>query len=104
MDLVTLPEATFLAASRESLNDIAEWEDDSDSLRQLRAAAASHGINLLVGSIFVRQRDDHRLVNRCVLIGPDGNCPASTTRFTCLTPMLAMADNIASLILLPGHK
>ena len=72
-DLVTLPEAaTFLAASRESLNDIAEWEDDSDSLRQLRAAAASHGINLLVGSIFVRRRDDHRLVNRCVLIGPDG--------------------------------
>ena len=71
--LVTLPEAaTFLAASRDDLNDIAEWEDDSASLAQLGNSAASHGISLLVGSIFVRRRQDSRLVNRCVLIGPDG--------------------------------
>lgn len=71
--LVVLPEAaTFLAASREALNEIAEWEDDAESLDQLCQCAASYGINLLVGSMFVRRRRDNRLVNRCVLIGPDG--------------------------------
>ena len=71
--LVVLPEAaTFLAASREALNEIAEWEDDADSLDQLCQCAASYGINLMVGSMFVRRRRDNRLVNRCILIGPDG--------------------------------
>ena len=77
-DLVCLPEAaTFLAANRRSLDEEAEWEDDSPTLRQLSALAADLGIDLLVGSSFVRRREDDRIVNRSVLIGADGTALAS---------------------------
>lgn len=76
--LVCLPEAaTFLAASRETLQSEAEWEDDSRSLAVLADSAANHGIDLLVGSIFVRRRADSRIVNRAVLIAGDGSIRAS---------------------------
>ena len=76
--LVCLPEAaTFLAKSRESLQAEAEWEDDSRSLAMLADSAAAHGLDLLVGSIFVRRRADSRIVNRAVLIGGDGHIRAS---------------------------
>jgi len=71
--LVCLPEAaTFLAANRRSLDAEAEWEDDSPTLRRLSTLAADLGIDLLVGSTFVRRRQDSRIVNRSVLIGADG--------------------------------
>ena len=76
--LVCLPEAaTFLAANRRSLDEEAEWEDDSPTLRRLSALAADLGIDLLVGSTFVRRREDDRIVNRSVLIGADGAALAS---------------------------
>ena len=76
--LVCLPEAaTFLAASRDALQAAAEWEDDSRSLEMLADSAATHRIDLLVGSIFVRRRADSRIVNRAVLIGDDGTIRAS---------------------------
>ena len=52
-----LPEAaTFLAANRKSLDSEAEWEDDSLTLRRLAMMAVDLGIDLLVGSTFVRRR------------------------------------------------
>jgi len=76
--LICLPEAaTFLAKSRESLQVEAEWEDDSRSLAMLADTAAARGIDLLVGSIFLRRRADSRIVNRAVLIGGDGHIRAS---------------------------
>ena len=70
--LVSLPEAaTFLAASRRALEDEAEDEAASPTLDALRNCAAQHGINLHVGSVFLR-RADGRLVNRAVMIGPNG--------------------------------
>ena len=76
--LVCLPEAaTFLAASRRSLDAEAEWEDDSPTLRRLSTLAADLGIELLVGSTFVRRRQDARIVNRSVLIGADGTAKTS---------------------------
>ena len=76
--LVCLPEAaTFLAANRRSLDEEAEWEDDSPTLRRLSTLAADLGIDLLVGSTFVRRREDSRIVNRSVLIGADGTAKAN---------------------------
>ena len=76
--LVCLPEAaTFLAANRRSLDAEAEWEDDSPTLRRLSTLAADLGIDLLVGSTFVRRRQDSRIVNRSVLIGADGTAKSS---------------------------
>jgi len=70
--LVSLPEAaTFLAGSRKALAAAAEDEDDSRTLGRLCDCAASHGIDLHVGSMFLR-RADGRLVNRTVMIGTDG--------------------------------
>lgn len=75
--LVALPEAaTFLAESRDRLNEIAEWDDAAASLAKLCQSAASHGVDILVGSIFLRRRSDDRLVNRCVLISSDGRAVA----------------------------
>lgn len=76
--LVCLPEAaTFLAANRTSLDSEAEWEDDSPALRRLAALANDLQISLLVGSTFLRRRQDSRIVNRSVLIGPDGTAITS---------------------------
>ncbi|MGB1176470.1 MAG: carbon-nitrogen hydrolase family protein [Candidatus Puniceispirillaceae bacterium] len=76
--LVCLPEAaTFLAASRDDLQTEAEWEDDSRSLVALADTAATHRVDLLVGSIFVRRRADSRIVNRAVMIGDDGTIRAT---------------------------
>ena len=76
--LVCLPEAaTFLAANRTSLDSEAEWEDDSPALRRLATLANDLQISLLVGSTFLRRRQDSRIVNRSVLIGPDGTAITS---------------------------
>ena len=76
--LICLPEAaSFLAASRAQLAERAEWEDDSASQKKLAALARQHHVWLLAGSLFLRQRQDHKLVNRGVLFAPDGQIIAS---------------------------
>ena len=76
--LVTLPEcASYLAASREQLATHAEWEDDSFSQNWLTDQARQLGIWLLAGSLMIRRRDDHKLVNRSLLFRPDGGLVAS---------------------------
>jgi predicted amidohydrolase len=76
--LVGLPEAaSFLAASRAQLDERAEWEDHSHSLNRLAALARQHNIWMLVGSLFLRRRHDRRLVNRSLLVTPQGKIAAS---------------------------
>ena len=76
--LICLPEAaSFLAASRAQLAERAEWEDDSASQKKLAALARKHNVWLLAGSLFLRRRQDHKLVNRGVLFAPDGQIIAS---------------------------
>ena len=74
--IVSLPEAaTFLAPNRKALEDEAEDEAESRTLDALRNCAAAQGIDLHVGSIFLR-RADGRLVNRAAMIGADGSVRA----------------------------
>ncbi len=69
--LVTLPEtATYLSASRSRLAERAEWEDDSFSHQKLASMAREFSIWLLAGSLMMRWRDNGRMVNRSLLIGP----------------------------------
>ena len=76
--LICLPEAaSFLAASGAQLAERAEWEDDSASQKKLAALARQHNVWLLAGSLFLRRRQDHKLVNRGVLFAPDGQVIAS---------------------------
>ena len=76
--LICLPEAaSFLAASRAQLAERAECEDDSASQKKLAAQARQHHVWLLAGSLFLRRRQDHKLVNRGVLFAPDGQIIAS---------------------------
>jgi predicted amidohydrolase len=76
--LVSLPEAaTYLAASRTQLAERAEWEDDSFSHRRLADMAREFGIWLHAGSLMLRRRDTGRLVNRTLLLGPDGGLVAT---------------------------
>ncbi|MEC8109496.1 MAG: carbon-nitrogen hydrolase family protein [Pseudomonadota bacterium] len=76
--LICLPEAaSFLAASRTQLAKRAEWEDDSHSQRKLAALARQHRVWLLAGSLFLRKRQDHKLVNRGMLFSPDGHVIAN---------------------------
>lgn len=71
--LVTLPEcANYLAASREQLFQIAEWDNESYSQKWLGNIAREFGIWLLAGSLIMRRRDNNQLVNRSLLFGPDG--------------------------------
>lgn len=71
--LACLPEAaSFLAASREALQELAEWEDDSPTVDRLARMAKDIGIDVLAGSLFLRRRIDSRLVNRQLLVGADG--------------------------------
>ncbi len=70
---VALPEcANYLAASREQMFQIAEWDDDSFSQKWLGNLACELAIWLLAGSLIMRRRDTKQLVNRSLLFGPDG--------------------------------
>jgi predicted amidohydrolase len=76
--LVSLPEcASYLAASREQLATHAEWEDDSFSQNWFADMARQLGIWLHAGSLMIRRRHDHKLVNRSLLFGPDGGLVTS---------------------------
>jgi len=71
--LICLPEAaSFLAANRAQLVERVEWENDSASQKKLAALARQYNVWLLAGSVFLRRRRDHRLVNRGLLFAPDG--------------------------------
>ncbi len=75
--LICLPEAaSFIAENRDALGEHAEWDDASPTLDALCGAAAGAKIWLLAGSLLTRRRHDERLVNRCYLIGPDGQIAA----------------------------
>ena len=74
---VCLPEAAdFLAKDRDALSQQAEWEDSCTTLTKLCALASTRNIWLLLGSLFVRRRQDGKLVNRGYLINPDGQVAA----------------------------
>lgn len=79
-DLVGLPEcATRIDAERDDLVNAAETETESRALAQLREATAKHGIWLLIGSMIMRGDDPERperLVNRSILLAPDGHIRA----------------------------
>jgi predicted amidohydrolase len=71
--LVTLPEAaTYLAASRTDLREIASPADNSVSQNRLAAMAREFDIWLLAGSLLLRCPHQGQLVNRSLLIAPDG--------------------------------
>ena len=76
-NLVCLPEAaSFLASSADALGDLADWEDDSRTVSLFAEIAGDIGVDILVGSIFLRRWEDKRLVNRQLLIGSDGTVRA----------------------------
>ena len=75
--LVALPEAaTYLAASRAHLQEIAEPADNSFSQNRLAAMAREFDIWLLAGSLLLRCPRHGQLVNRSLLIAPDGSVAA----------------------------
>ena len=75
--VVALPEcANYLAASREQLALKAEWDDDSYSQTWLSNIAREFNIWLLAGSLMMRRRDNNQLVNRSLLLAPDGSVEA----------------------------
>ena len=75
--LVALPEAaTYLAASRAHLQEIAEPADNSFSQNRLAAMAREFDVWLLAGSLLLRCPRHGQLVNRSLLIAPDGSVAA----------------------------
>ena len=86
--LICLPEAaSFLAASRAQLAELAEWEDDSISQKKLAEIASQHNIWLLAGSLFLRRRHDHKLVNRGMLFPLMGGLSPIMIKSICSMPM-----------------
>jgi predicted amidohydrolase len=77
-EFVLTPECTnLLSASRDHQRAVLHPEETDPTLAALRAAAARHGIWLLIGSLGIRTQDaDGRFANRSFLIGPDGTVAA----------------------------
>ena len=74
--LICLPEAaSFLAENRNALQERAEDETNSASLRHLQEIARGLDISILIGSLMIRRADD-ALVNRSYLLDPDGQVQA----------------------------
>ncbi|MDQ7070428.1 MAG: carbon-nitrogen hydrolase family protein [Rhodobacterales bacterium] len=73
-EFILTPEVcNCVSDSRAHQQTVLSYEDDDPSLAGLRAAAAEHGIHLLIGSLGLKTRDgDGRFANRSFLIGPDG--------------------------------
>ncbi len=73
-DFVLTPECTnLLSSNRDHQRAVLHPEDSDPTLAALRAAAARHGLWLLIGSLGIRTQDgDGRFANRSFLIGPDG--------------------------------
>lgn len=77
-EFVLTPEVTnCVSTSRTHQKSVLHLEDDDPTLRDLAAAAARHGVWLLIGSLALLTRDaDGRFANRSFLIGPDGKIRA----------------------------
>lgn len=77
-EFVLTPECTnLLSSSRDHQRAVLHPEETDPTLAALRAAAARHGIWLLIGSLGIRTQDaDGRFANRSFLIGPDGTVAA----------------------------
>ena len=74
---VLTPEVTnCLSASRTHQSQVLRDEKDDASLPAFRAAAAEHGIWLLIGSLALKGEKDDRFVNRSFLISPKGDIAA----------------------------
>ena len=104
--LICLPEAaSFLAASRAQLFERAEWEDNSASQRKLAVLARQHNVWLLAGSLFLRRRQDHKLVNRGVLFAPDGQVIANYDKIHMYDVVLSKKEKyFESKSFYPGSK
>jgi len=75
VDLITLPEcATFLNKNKSETLKIAATEEKSQSLKELKAAAKTFKVNLLIGSLQTLERKKNRfnLYNRSFLINNKG--------------------------------
>lgn len=76
--IVALPEATtYLAASPAHLQEIAESADNSFSQNRLAEIARELNIWILAGSLLLRCPHHGQLVNRSLLIAPDGSAVAN---------------------------
>lgn len=74
---VLTPEVTnCLSASRTHQSRVLRNEKEDTSLPAFCAAAAEHGIWLLIGSLALKGEKDDRFVNRSFLISPDGEIAA----------------------------
>ena len=72
-EFVLTPEVTnIISADRELQSRLLVHEEDDPTLAGLAAAAARHGIWLLIGSLALRTHDDPRFANRSLLISPEG--------------------------------
>ena len=73
-ELILTPEVTnCISTSRDHQNRVLKHESEDQTLASLRAAAADHGIWLLIGSLALKTADtDGRFANRSFLIDPSG--------------------------------
>ncbi len=71
---ILTPEVTnCVSLSRDHQRAVLQHEDDDITLAGLRAAAAQHGVWVLIGSLALKTGDaDGRFANRSFLIAPDG--------------------------------
>ncbi len=77
-EFILTPEVTnCISTSRDHQNRVLQHEGADRTLASLRAAAADHGIWLLIGSLAVKTADaDGRFANRSFLIDPSGEVVA----------------------------
>jgi len=74
-DFICLPEcASFIAANRKRLFEIAEDEANSPTLDKLCAFAQHHAVYLNIGSVLMRQPGAEKCVNRGYIVTPEGKC------------------------------
>lgn len=76
--LILTPEVTnCVSLSRDHQRAVLQHQRDDITLAGLRAAAAEHGVWLLIGSLALQTGDaDGRFANRSFLIAPDGGIAA----------------------------
>lgn len=76
--VILTPEVTnCVSLSRDHQRRVLQHQDDDITLAGLRAAAADHGIWLVIGSLALKTGDaDGRFANRSFLIGPQGQIAA----------------------------
>ncbi|MCT4576654.1 carbon-nitrogen hydrolase family protein [Donghicola sp.] len=77
-DFVLTPEVSnCVSTSRDHQIAVLRHQEDDPTLARLRAAAAEHGIWLLIGSLALKTHDaDGRFANRSFLINPQGDIVA----------------------------